>query len=171
MSRALTDAEQRNLRTFADVHRYWNTGDVEGVLAFYDDEIRWSNIALDEVYEGKAAVGEFLSALFRALPDLVFSTADEIVVGDNAAEKWTIRGTHRGTLFGLPPTGRRVEIRGVSMLVMRDGRFLRDEFFFDTGAVLRQVGLMPAFAKTQGRVGRAVLWTAVRAANVFRRRS
>jgi len=92
------------------------------------------------------------------------------VRGDSAAEKWTIRGTHRGTLFGLPGTGRPIEIRGVSMLQMRDGKFLRDDFFFDTGSVLRQVGLMPSVAKTQGRFGRAVLWIAVRSANLFRRR-
>src|SRR3954451_14267166 len=165
----LTAAEERNLRVFTTVHPYWNAGDVDGVLAFYDDEIRWTNMALDEVYEGKAAVGEVLSKLFRAIPDLVFTAEDEIIRGDSVAGKWTISGTHRGTLFGLPATGRPIEIRGVSMLQMRDGKFLRDDFFFDTGSVLRQVGLMPSLAKTQGRVGRAGLWMAVRSANLFRR--
>src|SRR4051794_35554403 len=166
----LTAAEERNLRTFTTVHTYWNAGDVDGVLAFYDDEIRWSNVALEEVYEGKAAVGEFLAKLFRALPDLVFTAEDEIVSGDTVAEKWTIRGTHRDTLFGLPATGRPVEIRGVSILEMRNGKFLRDDFFFDTGSALRQIGLMPSLATTQSRAGRALLWLAVRSANVFRRR-
>ena len=166
----LTDSEQRNLRTFRSVHPFWNAGDVDGVLAFYDDEIRWSNVALEEVYEGKAAVGEFLTKLFRAMPDLVFTADEEIVRGDSAAEKWTIRGTHRGALFGLPATGRPIEINGVSFLQMRDGKFVRDDFYFDTGSVLRQVGLMPSLAKTESRVGRAVLWVAVRSANLFRRR-
>src|SRR5436190_2547331 len=115
-TQALTETELRNLAAVSDVHPFWNRGDVDGVLEFYDDEITWTNVALDEVYRGKAEVGVFLGALFRALPDLVFTAPDAIARGDKVAEKWRIRGTHRGTLFGLPPTGRTLVIEGASMI-------------------------------------------------------
>jgi steroid delta-isomerase-like uncharacterized protein len=166
---ALTDVEQRNLRTVEAVHPAWNRGDVEGVLAHYDDAIRWRNIALEEVYEGKDAVGEFLLRLFTAIPDLSFTAHSTIARGDNVAEQWTIRGTHLGTFMGVPPTGRTLEIVGMSMLTFRDAKFVRDEFYFDTGAVMRQMGLMPALAVTRGTAGRAVLWLAVKSLNVLTR--
>ena len=50
---------------------------------------------------------------------------------------------------------------------MRDGRFLTDQFYFDTGAVMRQMGLMPSLATSQGTLGRGFLWLAVKSMNVL----
>jgi steroid delta-isomerase-like uncharacterized protein len=163
----LTDEERRNLETARGPHASWNRRDVEGVVAYYDDEIVWNNVALEEVYWGKAAVAEFLTGLFRALPDLEFSVQETIVRGGHVAEQWTIRGTHLGTFMGIPPTGRQVEVHGVSLLVVRDGKFLRDDFYFDSAGMLRQAGLLPPLAAAQGRLGRAVLGLLVHALNVL----
>ena len=146
----LTETEERNLRAVTDVLPYWNSGDIEGIVAHYDDEITWHNMALDEVYEGKAGVREFLTRIFTALPDLVFTVHHKIARGDNVSEQWTITGTHLGTFMGIPATGRPIEIKALSMVLLRDGKFLRDEFYWDTGAVMRQMGLMPSLAATQG---------------------
>jgi steroid delta-isomerase-like uncharacterized protein len=140
---ALTETEERNLRSVTDVLEFWNVQDVDGVLTFYDDEISWRNVAMEETYEGKAEVGEFLGRLFTAIPDLHFSVSYKIARGDNVAEQWLLEGTHQGRLFGVPPTGRKVSLPGMSMVTLRDGKFLRDEFYFDSGIFLRQVGLMP----------------------------
>jgi steroid delta-isomerase-like uncharacterized protein len=166
-SEELTDAELRNLEVASGPHPAWNRGDVDGVLDWYDDEIVWNNVALEEVYRGKAAVGEFLTRLFTALPDLEFTMGSTVVRGDRIAEEWTIRGTHLGTFLGVPATGRRLEIPGVSLLTMRDGKFLRDDFYFDAAGMLRQAGLLPSLAATQGRTGRAVLGLAVRSLNTL----
>ena len=166
----LTDLERTNLEAVTGVHPFWNRRDADGVLEFYDDEIVWRNVAFDEVYEGKQAVREFLTELFAALPDLEFSVQQTIARGDHVSEQWTIRGTHLGTLMGVPPTGRRVELVGMSLLTMRDGKFLRDEFYSDSGAVMRQLGLLPSLAATRGAAGRVVLGVAVRSLNVLTRR-
>jgi steroid delta-isomerase-like uncharacterized protein len=163
----LTDVEQRNLETVRGPHPAWSRGDIEGVLAWYDDGIVWNNVALEEVYRGKPAVREFLGRLFTAIPDLEFSVERTIVRGDHVAEQWTIRGTHLGTFMGVPATGRRLEIPGVSMLTVRDGKFLSDDFYFDSAGMLRQAGLLPSLAASQGRVGRAVLGLLVRGQNVL----
>jgi steroid delta-isomerase-like uncharacterized protein len=163
---ALTETEERNLAAVSDVLAFWNTHDVEGILGFYDEEIVWKNIGLEETYDGKPAVREFLNRLMSALPDLVFTVEHKIARGDNVAEKWTIRGTHLGTFLGIPPTGRPIEIRALSMVTLRDGKFLRDEFYWDTRAVMNQMGLMPSLAATQSAVARGFLWVAVKTSNV-----
>ena len=163
----LTETEQRNLRAVVDVLEYWNSGDIEGIVGFYDDEIVWRNVGLEETYEGKAGVREFLTRLYAAIPDLQFTVEYKIARGDNVSEQWTVAGTHLGTFMGIPATGRRVEIRAISMVTMRDGKFLRDEFYWDTGAVMRQMGLMPSLAATQGVIGRGFLWIAVKSLNAL----
>lgn len=159
---ALTETEERNLRAVTDVLEFWNVQDVEGVLTFYDDEISWKNVAMEETYEGKQEVGAFLTRLFTAIPDLQFSVSDKIARGDNVAEQWEMAGTHRGSLFGIPATGRRVTLPGMSMVTLRDGKFLRDEFYFDSGIFLRQVGLLPSVAAIDKLVPRVFLSGVVR---------
>ena len=154
---ALSETEQRNLRSVTDVLQYWNRQDLEGVLAYYDDSITWLNIAMEETYRGKNEVRAFLRRLFAAFPDLNFEVTYKIACGDNVAEQWYIRGTHLGTFMGIPPTGRPVEIPGMSMAELRDGRFVSDHFYFDALGVLRDMALMPPLSISETLIGRAAL--------------
>jgi steroid delta-isomerase-like uncharacterized protein len=157
----LSETEQRNLGAVADVLPYWNRHDLDGVLSFYAEEINWHNVALEETYQGKAEVRAYLSRLLVAFPDLTFGVTHRIARGDNVAEQWRLRGTHLGEFLGIPPTGRRVDIPGMSMVELKAGKFVRDEFYFDSGIVLRQIGLMPPIASIQSPPGKALLWLAV----------
>jgi steroid delta-isomerase-like uncharacterized protein len=160
-SSTLTANEERNLRAVTDVLQFWNTQDIDGILAFYDDDITWTNVALEETYHGKDEVRAFLGRLFHAFPDLSFDVTYKFVAGDQIAERWAIRGTHLGAFMGVPPTKRRVEIPGMGMVVMRDGKFYRDYFFFDMASSMRQMGLLPPLAMTDTPIMRAALWLAV----------
>lgn len=156
-----TAEESRNLKAVADVLEFWNTHDVQGILRFYDDQITWYNVALEEVYRGRREVGAFIGRLLEGFPDLKFEVVEKFAHGTRISERWFIRGTHLGTFMGVPPTGRSVDIPGISMVEMRDGRFLSDRFLFEMGTVMRQMGLMPPLTVAQTRAGRAALWAAV----------
>ncbi len=166
---ALTESEERNLRAVSDVLEFWNVHDIDGVLTFYDDAIEWRNIAMEETYKGKEEVGRFLGRLFTAIPDLRFEVSYKIARGDNVSEQWTIAGTHTGTLFGVPGTGRTVLLPGMSMVTMRDGKFLRDDFYFDSGIFLRQVGLMPSVKAIEKPLARGLLKAVVGTKRTTRR--
>src|SRR5688572_21407740 len=56
---------------------------------------------------GVAGAKELAIALRRAFPDLCAIVDDEIAEGDTVVQRITLRGTHVGEYFGLPPTGRR----------------------------------------------------------------
>jgi len=153
--------EETNLRAVTDVLTHWNRHDVNGVLDFYDDGIIWTNVALEEQYHGKQEVGGFIRQLITAFPDLHFSVSERIPHEQFVAEKWEIHGTHLGPFLNIPATGRPVVIPGMSMVEMRNGKFYRDSFYFDSTGILRQMGLMPSIEATQTLPGRALLWAAV----------
>ena len=111
----LTETEQRNLRAVADVLQYWNSGDIDGVLAFYDEAIAWRNVALEQTYHGHAGVRSFLERLYTALPDLHFGVTHKIARGNNVSEQWVMRGTHLGPFLGIPATGRHIVIEGMAI--------------------------------------------------------
>jgi predicted ester cyclase len=54
-------------------------------------------------------------------PDMEVSTEHSVENGEWVANRYTIRGTHTGDFFGLPPTGERFETRGLDMVRVRDG--------------------------------------------------
>ncbi len=157
----ISPTEQRNLDTMAAVVPYWNSHNVAGILAHYDDAITWHDMAADRRYRGKAEVGTFLRSLFSALPDLRLELTARLPHGDYVAEEYTITGTHQGSLFGIPATGRALQIRAVSFVRMRDGRLAEDNFYFDVAGVLAQMGLFPPLSFTETRGGRAALRGAV----------
>jgi steroid delta-isomerase-like uncharacterized protein len=157
----LSETELRNLRSVTDVLQYWNRQDLEGVLTYYDDGITWLNIAMEETYRGKSEVRVFLRKLFAAFPDLNFEVTYKIARGDNVAEQWFIRGTHLGMFMGIPPTGRHVEIPGMSMAELREGKFVSDHFYFDALGVLRDMALMPPLSVSETPLGRGALFLGV----------
>jgi steroid delta-isomerase-like uncharacterized protein len=156
-SEPLLAHEHRNLQTMAAVEAAWNAHDVETILAHYDDGIVWRDVAAGRCYVGKDEVGGFLRALFAAVPDLRLVITRRIPRGELVAEEYTIRGTHLGTMFGVPATGRRLEISAVSFVRMLDGRFANDQFYFDVASLLRQMGLFPPLTIAEHPVGHAAM--------------
>src|SRR5512146_3065073 len=53
-------------------------------------------------------------AFLEAIPDLRIEVEDSLAEGDQVVLRWRVTGTHRGAGLGIPPSGRRVEARGIS---------------------------------------------------------
>ena len=157
VSLSLLAHEAANLRAFESVFPHWNSGHIAGMLEHYEDDIVWHNIAMGEVYDGKEAVRGFLEGLYAALPDLELDVTLRVPRGRYVAEEYVIRGTHLGTMFGLPATGRRLELRCMSMVELRNGRLKEDHFYFDAASAMQQMGLMPSVEAASGLVGRTIL--------------
>ena len=58
--------------------------------------------------------------------------------------RYTATGTHRGDLMGIAPTNRRAETHGCTIAEIKNGKIIRSWIYWDTGHLLRQLGIMPA---------------------------
>jgi len=74
----------------------------------------------------------------KAFPDLRVSVEQMVAEGDKVAVLWTFQGTHTGSGYeGLPATGTRVEVRGMTIWRIVDGRIVEEwSSFSETGAYL-----------------------------------
>lgn len=93
---------------------------------------------------GPAGVREYFSALFTAFPDLALEVRSTVEQGDRTAVHWTATGTMLGPLWGVAPTGARVELEGIDVLRVRDAKIVRNDAVPDALSVARQIGLLPA---------------------------
>lgn len=86
-------------------------------------------------------------ALLRAaFPDLHVEVLDLVCERDRAAMRCRATGTHLGEALGIPPSGRRVEIEGVSFGRWRDGLLVEGWNSFDLLSLYRQLGLLRLLA-------------------------
>ena len=76
-----------------------------------------------------------------AFPDLTLTIDDIIAEGDKVVTRWTGRGTHRGDLQGIAPTGRTTTVAGILISRFADGKLVEDWEAFDEVGMLRQLGV------------------------------
>jgi ketosteroid isomerase-like protein len=84
-----------------------------------------------------------------SIPDREDEILDIIAHGDRVWATWLIRGTHSGSLYGIPPTGRKVEVLEVGQWRIRDGLIAEAWFFVDELALVRQLGIWPRTGTTE----------------------
>jgi steroid delta-isomerase-like uncharacterized protein len=120
----------------------WNDHDLERAVTFYAPDYVGEDVAQLRPQVGPAGRVRVLESYIRAFPDLHF-TGEVVIEGDRAVLIWTMSGTHRGTIMHIPPTGQRVEVRGVSVLDIEDGQFKRGLNIWDTAGLLRALRLLP----------------------------
>jgi len=71
-------------------------------------------------------------------------TEDLVAEGDRVAARWTVEGTHRGELLGIPATGRRFRFNGVSIYRLAEGKIAEQWEQLDRLGLLQQLGALPA---------------------------
>jgi steroid delta-isomerase-like uncharacterized protein len=79
-----------------------------------------------------------------ATPDFYMSLDDLIVEGDKAAYRWTMTGTHTGPMRGIPPTGKKFAMKGMSVMRVAGGKIVEGWHSYDMLGLLQQLGVMPA---------------------------
>jgi len=93
---------------------------------------------------------QFVARYLSAFPDLQMTIHDEVVTVDRIVTRWTATGTHDGDLPGLPRTGKKVSVTGITIARLSNGKFVESWNNWDALGMLRQLGAIPMDA-----VGRA----------------
>jgi predicted ester cyclase len=84
-----------------------------------------------------------LAAMFRrAFPDGRMTIEDMVAEGDRVATRKTFRGTHRGELMGIPPTGREVAIGLIDIVRLGGGKVVESWSVADDMGLLQQLGTL-----------------------------
>lgn len=78
----------------------------------------------------------------QAFPDLTMKVLRVVAECDHVAVHWEGSGTNSGTGNGLPATGRKIRLWGMTFFRMRDGRILEEWTTFDQYSMLKQLGLL-----------------------------
>jgi predicted ester cyclase len=78
--------------------------------------------------------------LRKALPDRVDVIERVIADGDRVGLLFRVTATHTGGFFGIPPTGKRLDVYEIAMLRIVNGQMVEGWFMMDEAELLRQMG-------------------------------
>ena len=92
---------------------------------------------------GRLGLKQMIANLRAAFPDLYCTVEDEIREGDKLAAHWTMRGTHRGSYLGNPPTGKQVSSLGIIFARIAEGKIVENRILIDQMGLLQQLGVVP----------------------------
>ena len=85
-----------------------------------------------------------LKGWHQAFPDVVITAEKLMAEGDLVTVYWIARGTNTGTGNGLPATGRKAELAGITIWRIVDGKIKEEWSAFDQLSMMQQLGLLPA---------------------------
>lgn len=140
-------SEQENLQVVRKAFEAWNAHDPDRLVALLGEEFVSESDTLPATVRGREAQRQVMQTYIRAFPDLHFEIEQMLASGDYVVTRWRAAGTHRGELMGIPPTNRRGETRGCTVEEVKRGKVVHTWVYWDTGSLLRQLGVMPAPAQ------------------------
>ena len=85
-----------------------------------------------------------LALLRQAFPDARLTIEDILTDGDKLADRYTISGTHAQPFLGIPATGRKIHLAGISIGRIAGGKIAERWAVTDQLGLLRQLGALPA---------------------------
>jgi steroid delta-isomerase-like uncharacterized protein len=98
----------------------WNSGDVTKYLELYGEGIKLHSGTYD--FPDKDSVEAMYRSLFTATSDLRLEIHETFGHGDKLAARYSVTGTHTAELMGIPATGGRIAITGITIMHFEDGK-------------------------------------------------
>lgn len=117
----------------------YNAGNVEALPEIVAEGYRHGSANGPDVV-GIEAGGAQIRGFLTAMPDLEWTFDEAIAQGDQAAARWTIRGTQDGEFFGFAATGTPVEYTGISFFTVQCGKIIEFQTEMDAAGLLADVG-------------------------------
>jgi steroid delta-isomerase-like uncharacterized protein len=122
----------------------------KGNLNVIDELIASDYVGYDpanpEPVRGPEGVKEFVSSYLAAFPDVRITVEQQLGEGDLVATRWTARGTHKGELMGIQPTGKQASVTGLTLSRLVGGKIVEEHTNWDTLGMLQQLDAIPVLA-------------------------
>jgi uncharacterized protein len=133
---------EKNIKMYSETwDEIINTGNLELINnTNFTDDI--TMIMSPENIVGIDAFKDYYSNFVTGFSDVKFTISDVFGQGDKLVKHWNFSGVHSGDFFGIPATGKSVNIDGVTLVKMKDGKIAQEQDFMDNMVFLQQLGIV-----------------------------
>lgn len=97
-----------------------------------------------EPMRGPAGYLAIIQMMRGGFPDIQWTLEEMVAEGDKVAARFTMRGTHLGTFFGAPSTGKKIAVQALNIYRLFGGQIIEETGEPDLLGLLQQIGAVPA---------------------------
>ena len=133
-------------RLFEEV---WNKGNLPVTDELFAPNYAHHDSSTPDVGRGPESEKKRATLYRTAFPDLRLTIEDIIAEGETVMARWSCRGTHKGDLSGIAPTGKQFSISGVSIARLTNGKMAEGWVNWDAQGLMQQLGVVPELAKVK----------------------
>jgi steroid delta-isomerase-like uncharacterized protein len=133
-------SKEKNAEALGKFAEAVNTGKYE----LFDEAVAPDSVDHDPApgqVPGPKGYRAFFTDMRTAFPDLKADLAALVADDESIAFAYTLSGTHKGPLMGIPATGKKVSIRGLQLSKFRDGKMVERWGSSDQLGMLQQLGV------------------------------
>lgn len=120
----------------------WNRGNLDALDEIMHPAYVNHSPGLPDPGPGPAGLKPIVAAMRKGLPDLHYTIEDMVVQPDKVAVHVRFTATHTGELFGIKPTGKRIEVDQMQFEHFKGGKIVAHWRRTDDLGMLRQLGLI-----------------------------
>jgi steroid delta-isomerase-like uncharacterized protein len=137
--------KQLIVRFFEEV---WNQRKLEIADDIFDKDCHTFQLRSGEpatsTPRGPESIKHHLTEWLSAFPDLTFTIEQMVAEGDRVSSLLTMDGTHTGPWLGIPPNGKRINIRMMTIHRISSGKIVEDLVIVESLGLFQQLGIVSA---------------------------
>jgi steroid delta-isomerase-like uncharacterized protein len=122
----------------------WNQKNIDAADQLATPDCKAHGHAPNDAVIGIPEFKDFARNVMAAFPDIKIAVEDTVSEGNRAVIRWNATGTHSGDFMGTKATGRKIMVRGISIMHFVDGKVAEAWDNWDQLGMLTQIGAIPA---------------------------
>ena len=139
--RAQKEVEEQNKGIVRRLYEEFNKGNVEIFKDLYAPDYSFYSPSNSPKPRSREETIESATMIFRAFPDSVWNIEELFAVRDRVIVRFVYRGTNEGEFMGIPPTGNKIEVSGIIIIRIENGKILEEWEDADTLGFMQQLGM------------------------------
>jgi steroid delta-isomerase-like uncharacterized protein len=139
-------------RLFEEV---WNKGYVPVADELFAPTYTHHDSSTPDVGRGPESEKKRVTLYRNAFPDIRFTIEDMLAEGETVVARWSCRGTHKGELNGIAPTGKQFNINGISIARFTNGKMFEGFINWDALGLMQQLGVVPELGRAKATAASA----------------
>ena len=143
----MSDANKNVVRRLFE--EVWNKGNLPVADELFAQNYSHHDSSTPEFGQGPGSEKKRATLYRTAFPDVRLMIEDIIAEGETVTARWSCKGTHKGDLSGIAPTGKQFTISGMSIARFTNGKMVEGWVNWDALGLMQQLGLVAEAGKAK----------------------
>jgi ketosteroid isomerase-like protein len=143
----MSDANKNVVRRLFE--EVWNKGNLPVADELFAQNYSHHDPSTPEFGRGPESEKKRATLYRTAFPDVRLTAEDIIAEGETVTVRWSCKGTHKGALSDIAPTGKQVTISGISVAHFTSGKMVEGWVNWDALGLMQQLGIVTEVGKAK----------------------